>query len=720
MADTLPPLPAGAKTETTPPLPPGAVSSGGDSSFYPSYTPEKSGADRLKEIGSSGLTGAGLGAITPEILTYGGGAVSMFGLPEVGVPMMYTGRAMRGARLASAGAGLVSGTASGAARQYGEMRGWSEPKTTAIELVAGGFAPEAWPLLKYGLKKAVASAGFATKSDISEAMNAVAQSIGKDLSGLTPKQRDFIAKKLNEIRGGPRTTEPATKTMEGVRTGVEQDVAAARARAAQTRQQAQLRSTERDTALANAETQRFSIGSPKSDDAIGTELRDNISGRQKLLSKERSAQFDADNAIVQNEVNGKEGSGVFIANDPDSKPLYDSLISKLRNQLLIGQTALKQPTAPVTESGIVGQLQRIYDSVRLQRKQIGTTEEGEPIYKSFPVSFNALDDVRRKLGDVAFGRKVEGYDAIGAKLAGELYRDLSEIQGAFAPAKKELIANYEEASRTLDVFKTLRGKRAIQEEKFDPERFVTDPSKLPGVYFSSRQGVKDLIELVGGNKNLVYDSAKSYVSRQLEGKSASQVASYIRANQWMDEVPGLSQSVRSYERSLAKAEGIPTAEKVIAAGEKEAVGIEKQAEAQAKSILSDRNAVARVADMITGKTSETLLPKVAQYIASQPGGRETFVKAVGVALADSTPATIKKTFTDNVRPAVEKSGLMTKAELDRLEGLVDEIDRTVQTKEKVNRIVKVVNQALIGQVSSRTSGLTQPLYGGLFQMLSPF
>ena len=159
---------------------------------------------------------------------------------------------------------------------------------------------------------------------------------------------------------------------------------------------------------------------------------------------------------------------------------------------------------------------------------------------------------------------------------------------------------------------------------------------------------------------------------------------------------------------------------MIAAGEKEAVGIEKQAEAQAKSILSDRNAVARVADMITGKTSETLLPKVAQYIASQPGGRETFVKAVGVALADSTPATIKKTFTDNVRPAVEKSGLMTKAELDRLEGLVDEIDRTVQTKEKVNRIVKVVNQALIGQVSSRTSGLTQPLYGGLFQMLSPF
>jgi hypothetical protein len=490
-------------------------------------------------------------------------------------------------------------------------------------------------------------------------------------------------------------------------------------------QQAAVEAPKRELALKAAESERASLA-PKDNHTIGERLREVIVNKKQKLLEARKKQFNEDNAIVQADVAAKEGNDIFIENSPQTKKLYDDLIQKLRNQLLIGKTAQAQKTAPVSEQGVLSQLDRVYNSIRRQRKEVGIDSNGVPVVKTYPISFNALDDVRRKMGEAAFGKGVgtEGYAGIGEALAKDLYRELSELQAAFSPAKKQLISNYEQASQELNVFKTASGKKASAVEKFDDERFKVDPSALPKTYFTTKQGVKDLLELVDGDINLVEQIGGNYIAQQLEGKTAQQAKAIIKSNEWLSpkDFPVLYNKITGYLTSLEKAEGIPLAEKVIGAAEKQGAQVVGDAEKQAKAILGDKNAVARMADIITGKSSEILQPQVAQYIIQAPGGKEAFTKAVSLALSDSSPQAVKKTFTDNVVPALRKSGLVSDAEIARLSKLVDEIDRTVASagKEKVNRIVKIVAQAIGGVGAASTSGLTTPLYGGVLSKLSPF
>jgi len=99
--------------------------------------------ERGREFIGAGATGLALGAIAPDILTYGGMAASAFPpTAPLGPPLMAAGNVMRGARLASAGAGMLSGVGGEAAAQGAELMGGSKTQQELARLGAEIVVPE--------------------------------------------------------------------------------------------------------------------------------------------------------------------------------------------------------------------------------------------------------------------------------------------------------------------------------------------------------------------------------------------------------------------------------------------------------------------------------------------------------------------------------------------------------------------------------------------------
>ena len=99
--------------------------------------------ERGREFIGAGATGLALGAIAPDILTYGGMAASAFPpTAPLGPPLMAAGNVMRGSRLASAGAGMLSGVGGEAASQGAELMGGGKTAQEAARFVGEIAAPE--------------------------------------------------------------------------------------------------------------------------------------------------------------------------------------------------------------------------------------------------------------------------------------------------------------------------------------------------------------------------------------------------------------------------------------------------------------------------------------------------------------------------------------------------------------------------------------------------
>lgn len=479
----------------------------------------------------------------------------------------------------------------------------------------------------------------------------------------------------------------------------------------------------------------------------GTALRDKIVSVQGDRIASRQKQFKADEKVVLDEVAAREGAGDFIENLPE----YRSILDRLDKRLLQGKIGREQVTAETTEQGIITQLKRVSDSLKPQIRQIGVDEQGNPVTKKFPVSFNAIDELRRKLGQAAFGKEAEGYEAIGADNAKTLYRELSELQAKFAPSKKNLIANYEEASRTLDPFKTGAGKKATAVERFGDDIYKTDASTLPGTYFSTRQSVKDLIELTGGDKAFVEGAASDYVARQLQGKNVEGVKKFAFDNkEWLQEFPGLSARIDSYIKALTRSERVGPRTEALAKGLKteiKALPVEaeaaagkarteaekaaqrklKESQAAAKQVVKEGEKEAREVSGAAGKARQLLgagdqvkqierlilggqterLAQVAPYISSDPALRDIFKKAVDISLSRMNPNQIYDEFTRIIRPALENTGLITKSQGDELAKRIRVVQLTLEPSKVAETVRWIVGTGLSGEIGQATAPVGQ-------------
>lgn len=313
-----------------------------------------------------------------------------------------------------------------------------------------------------------------------------------------------------------------------------------------------------------ANAAREKIGARLSYDQIGAPLqgkavqvRDAADAKLKATDAELRAATDA-------VVDAQERAGKFL----DAEPAMKALKAELEQKLLSTVKGREASTVPlpggelqgiarVTEGGVEGAYGKVLDAIKNKRVQTGVDADGIPLYQTFKTSFEALGHVRRKLGDAAFGQEKEGYGALGQKIAKDLYKKVSQIQEDYAgKAFTDMQENYSQRITAAEKWKTAAGRRLVDTDPAAADVLKTDPASIPGRYFQSAQGVKDLITLTE-SPSLVHQSAHNFAARATKGMSAANTEKWIAENDgWIPEVPGLGQKLAAAVKEIAKIERV--------------------------------------------------------------------------------------------------------------------------------------------------------------------
>jgi hypothetical protein len=703
-------------------------------------SPEKSFGQRLEDIGVATGVGTAAGAFSPEI-AFGTGRlleqVPYAPVRAAGTAMKAAAPSMTGAKGRALGslAGGFGGASSETAGQAAEVFG-APPWAAETARVVGGLLPvETLTSTAKGVG-AVRNVFNKLTNPAVGATYDVLRSVMQDVNvtNLAGKQRELVMQRINELRQSPFTTDAQRKIYDSISDSVSKatNLAEAEANLARstagaqasgvrsTAQQVSKEERERGVKLAGTRAEleeakktlleRAKSGLREVGDAtvelsqMGRTLRDRILQRFETGSLERSEAYKQQKALRDQAVAAKESQGILV----ESLPEYKTLVQDLRNKLLKGQIAQQQKTAPVTEPGVLKAYQNIYDAVTARRVEVGVNEMGNPVYKTFPTSFDALDDVRRRLGDVAFGKDVEGYSAIGSNIAKEYYAKLSDIQSKFAGNAHDVLqSEYEIASRLLEKFRTKAGAKATAMDRIDPTQFKADAKSLPAALFNSQQSVADAIALTG-DRNLVLQEAKNYVAKNLANMDAKAARNWLTSKQnsdWLTALPEVRTSANNYVMNLERAEGMAAgagkvatrkealerqagreAGKALDIGEKEAGRLVKEGEKaagaitdaarkEASTILSTAEPAARVQEIITSG-DRTLWDRVAPAIAASPNGKQVLEQAIRQVMSDRAQQGVfgaQRFWQTSLKDSLARTGLMPTNKINEISQQLDAI-----------------------------------------------
>ena len=699
--------------------------------------------DRAKDVATSAGFGSVAGAFSPEI-AYGTGQV----LEKVPYkPAQMAGRAMKSASLGMTGAkqravGSLAGGFSGAtgetAGQVAELAGAPAPIAESARIL-GSLAPV--EILTTGAKGL--SGLIRTVSPTAANTRMLLRSVMDDVgaANLAGAKREEVMRRIGELRQSPFTTDAQKKLYDVIAKDV-QTMTGSAAQEAQalersgTREglEAQRRakgfaglsgevSETKATILQRAKDSLRNLGDATRElSDVGRTLRDRIVARFDEQSLARSKAYLDQKKIRDDAVQAKEGSGVLV----NSLPEFKTMISDLRSKLLIGQEARKQATAPVTEKGLLNAYNNIYEAVSGRRVMAGVNEQGNPVYKTYPSSFEALDAVRRKLGDVAFGKEVAGYEGLTRKVAEDYYIKLSNIQSKYAGEAQDVLQrDYEIASRLIDKFKTKAGAKATAMDRIDATKFAADDKALPGTFFNSRQSVADAIELVG-DAALVERQAADFVAKNLNGKDASAARTWITSKQnsdFLSALPNVRRSAEAYitnlERAEARAVGATKvgerlkAEQTIATkeagkapelGAQEAGKVTQQANEEANRILGTAEPAKRISQIISSN-DRTLWDRIAPAIAAAPNGRQILGESVRQVLANRAEQGIfgtKLFYEESLKDSLLRTGLIGRKEADQISRQLNEIANvSISEAEKLTFMGRLIKNAIVGYAIPR-------------------
>lgn len=601
--------------------------------------------EALTQVGGSAAMGGVMGAFAPEILTGLGGAASVFPPTAPAAPFLLgAGSALRGQRLASAASGAVSGAASSIAGQGAQAAGAGPGLTATAEIVAGGITPEFKNLVGWGLKKITGIPA------IGDAVAAVRKYIGKE-GTMTDAEERYVKQQIDEIRGGSKSDAPLKTVGDAMGDEANRVNAAA---------QAQTLAAERGA---------LSVGGiqgarPREYSDIGDELRQTIVARNKAGMDQRKADYDA-NVKARDEIVRQRESGQSIAQQSD----YRQLLSHLESELVEGKRS------PSVQAGI----QKILSELQSNK-----------------TTFQAVDDVRRKLGDAFRGKPAEGYDAIGEGMAKELYGRVSEIQKRFAGGPQaKLLDDYAAQTEGLEIFRSKTGSKATAVDRYNDNEFATDSSKLPKAYLQSRAGVKALKELTG-NETMVNQAALDYANRQLQNAKGGDVRSFLSKNsEWLKELPFVQRSLDDFANRLEGAERASVS----------AADFARKAAENSKLLVGNQFPAQRAVDLIRSGNDE-LWSAAGPAINASPQAKTQVLDAVRQVVADQ--ARSKETlnlFNRSIRPGMEKSGLATTGELEFIAMRLENIQKlNIPEVEKLGMAKRLILNAATGWSSATTSG----------------
>lgn len=693
-------------------------------------------------IAGAGAAGAAIGVAAPEILRGAAGAAAAFPMTARIAPLLSNmSVAAQGAgRVAGGISGGVSGLAGESAGQTAEAMGAPQAAAETARFVGGSITPEFKAAIPLLFKAVTFGKGGAALDAGREIINRLAGREGK----LTDEQKAYITQTVAELHGSQKPEEALRAVGQAMGAGSEaarkkgyQDaykVLSDSERAAQLEVDRAMTGpvSDRDKAVAyldnlktnasdRAKAARLTIGEDREISDIGNELRSVAVARKDAARQSASDAFTAAQNDVKAIVAGKEANPDGLRRSyVNQTPAYRALVGNLQAELANGKHS------PDVARGFEKILQSI------------TNPERDIFGQPKPVSFQQIDDARRMLGEAFRGQPAEGYGAIGDIAAKEYYRKLRDVQEQFGgPKVGQMLRDYADSKAGLEVFGSKAGKKLTALDKYDDAQFATDAASLPRSYFSSPEQFKNLIELTG-SKELATLAAKDYVTNQLKGlDTAKQVGDWMLRNRdFLNTVPEVHLPVADYlkvlEASERTAKNLDVGAKRLAGEQKNILSLANssasairaggqvqskaaiaEAERLADSLFGGAGDVKRARDLIEGgdfKAWEAAAP----VIERSPQAKLAVADAVRQTLSERPAKGITQYFSETVRPAMQKVGMLSAEDANQIAGKLAEIEAMkIPEKEKLGFVKRVISQGLsayAGSGAARTArAMTQEI-----------
>ena len=420
---------------------------------------------------------------------------------------------------------------------------------------------------------------------------------------------------------------------------------------------------------AGTERRLADISRPRTATEVGEEARTLATSRLEALKKARQDATDINKSEAFKTARSQEVAGRRV-NDTNA---FKQAEAELKAMKVDPKTKL-----PLTTSATGGQIDEvrreltgvIFDPLTGETKKIG-------------VSFQKLEDLRRRLGDRASGLPETGFDAIGQQTAGRLKTMVENVMKEFTGGKLDVetglvkgglfekyIKDYADASKPINQFATTVGQKLTATIEQPRGVFATDPMALPKSIFSSPTNVDNFIELVGGDKAAVERLARNYVSEQLVGKSSAQINNFLNTNRnWLAKFPVLRDDFASYAKKAEQQARVQTK-------------LETRTETRAGRFELGRDPAEQgrlFKNLVVGTGKPEDIVAAGRVLGQTEEGRQAFRGAMQEVLGTTAPGSLERQFRDRIRPAMQASGIYTPEQLKTIEDAVRDIV-AVQTR----------------------------------------
>lgn len=516
-----------------------------------------------------------------------------------------------------------------------------------------------------------------------------------------------------------------------------------------------------DAASKSVEDARSALGTPATETDVGSQIRTAAVENQNKLVAQRQQAFDATRRERDAVVMGKESRGEYV----EAMPEFKGLLKWLDDKLLIGRAKVDKKLATVTDPEQLTALKNVREAIlgrrlavdadqveKLQAAGVKITKGTDPrtgaevFYRDYPSAFQALDDLRRKLGAKAkYGEETSGYSAIGSHLADQLYGKISEIQKKFAgESQSKLLKDYAEGKHGELVFGTKEGRALTQTTPIGEEFFNTPAGSLPGMMFKSggRDQVSRAIEATG-NKAVVEGAARQHMAQQLQGMSPKAIDSWIKNNEdWLKLFPDLKRDAQSFSSSLSnlektskamegavermkgksaaafeRAETRPaeitkeaekSAEAHVAAGAKEAQNVVADGQRLADTLrVKPADAPTVIQGILNKGYTVDQLNQITSAIRGNPAAMNAFPDALRQHIAQISPKNMLAKWDSDIKHVVKSLGLMTTEQFNALDRQIRAIDKTMNTQAKNKLVSAMVYTAMTANRAMQAARLSQ-------------
>lgn len=506
---------------------------------------------------------------------------------------------------------------------------------------------------------------------------------------------------------------------------------------------------------------------------IGSSLQQKVKATDDAQVKALQDAFNADKSVRDQLVAQQEASGVF----PENTRKFKETMAFLNDKLVKGLQPPERQKIDVTEQSVRGAYERIREALQNKRVmmegtpaelapfikkieeaggkvQMGTNPAtGEPaVYRVYKTSFDAIDQVRRKLGEAYSGKPPEGFEALLKDQAKDLYGRLRAIQVEYAGGpggvQDDLLKNYSEGAELLNALRIPPGKKIAGTDRLNPEYFTQDPSDIPNLFFKSKKSVQDLMQITK-DPSLIEKSASDYLARKLSGKNSGQIREFLKDNkEWIDLFPGLSSRVNNAVEALARSESVGPKTKALSEGlrtelkslpvtaktEAEAKAVETQKAiserltrtqkeqerlraagktlakgdlataaqarkiAEAEPILGKGDPVDAIEKLITSGDTQKL-QSLAPIIKSSPDTLKAFGEALDITLSRMNPAKISDDFERTIKPAMLNAGLITPEKAAQLTQQIKAVQLTLEPSAVQQTVSWLIRTAASGETA---------------------